>query len=72
MKDVLICLIGAVAIGGFLYGCNASIEKDEQARQQMKIQWMQFTAEHHCHLVKDSSFFDPNETWRCDGFDIKH
>lgn len=67
-----ICLIAVLTFAGFLiHGCAVEIDADDVRRDRKEQDWLTFSVQHRCRMSKPSSFPDPNETWQCDGFEVR-
>lgn len=45
-----------------IHGVNA----DEARADQRQQEWLQFSMQHHCHVVREHSFSNPTDLWQCD------
>lgn len=52
-----------VAFGAFIHSVNLSEQEEQNERQA----WLEFTMQHHCHIVRNPTFGNPTTTWQCDG-----
>lgn len=41
--------------------------QDMERYHQREREWLQFSMQHHCGIVKESTFWDAATTWQCDG-----
>lgn len=42
-------------------------EKDAEITRQREREWLQFSMQHHCSILRRSGFWDGDTTWQCDG-----
>lgn len=71
MKEVIafLCFIfvGAVFFA-FIFHAESV---DDLARHKRDQEWLQFSMEHHCHIVRDLGFWDAHAAiWQCDNFQV--
>lgn len=69
MKILIAFIVAALlALGLFAYESNQA-EKDYHQRQS---EWMLFSMQHHCRVLKEPGFWEVDTTWQCDGnFQVK-
>lgn len=61
-------LIVSITVGMMLLLWVGHLEDVANARQQQE--WEQFSAQHHCRIVRQSTFTEPQVLWQCDGFQV--
>lgn len=59
-------LLISVAIAALSLFAHA-IHEDERKRERNSEEWLQFSMQHHCKVVRSSSFSDPATLWECEG-----
>jgi cytochrome oxidase Cu insertion factor (SCO1/SenC/PrrC family) len=63
---VVLIVIMVFVFGVFAGIFNAvTVEDDKQAQRERE--WLQFSQQHHCRIVREDSFTNPTTLWQCDG-----
>lgn len=62
---VLFSLLAITVLGGcfVIHELSESDRRDKQSERE----WIQFSIEHHCHVARESSFWNGSTLWQCEG-----
>jgi hypothetical protein len=64
MKTLAAILL--LVIGAFVLFAH-EINEDDRRRAESEREWVQFSIQHHCRIVRADTFSDPTTLWECDG-----
>ena len=57
----------ALAVLAFFALIFHALNAGETRAEQRQQEWLQFTMQHHCSIIRNPSFGNPSTTWQCDG-----
>jgi len=59
--------LAVLGVAFLIYGINSAENAAEARRNKDYSEWLQFSMQHHCGIIRNPSFGNPSTTWQCDG-----
>lgn len=68
----LIVLVVVLGVLGFFYGFVHMLNEDERQSERRNAEWLTYSEQHHCNIIREESFANPTTLWKCDGnFEVR-
>lgn len=64
---IIFAIIAGIALGLISHMITVADERFERR----ETEWLQFSEQHRCKVVKNAGFWDGATVWQCDGFSVR-
>lgn len=68
----LIVLVVVLGVLGFFCWFGSALDADNRKLEQRNAEWLTYSEQHHCNIIREESFANPTTLWKCDGnFEVR-